>query len=162
MHDQRGFSIIELIVVIAIMGILTGIAIPVYFSLQPKFRLNGAARQIMGDLMWARMQSVSQNNEFKVFFLQNNCIITEHKGFGSVDHIYQILDDDDGDGNIDVGESVIEKHIQTNYYDVIVKSKTADPVFLPRGNAFGASIELENLSGTKSIAINVAGRVRIN
>ena len=59
MHDKKGFTLIELMVTIAITGILAGITLSAYFSLRPKLRLDGAARQIMGDLMWARMQMVT-------------------------------------------------------------------------------------------------------
>src|SRR3990172_10805693 len=80
-HTQEGFSLIEIIIVMVIIGALAGTAIPVYIGMGPSIRLSGATRQIMGDLMWARMQAISQNNEYKVFFLD--------------DHRYQILDDTD-------------------------------------------------------------------
>ncbi len=162
-HDQRGFSLLELFVVIAIIAVATGILLPVFNSMRPKFRLNGAARQLQGDLMWTRMQAINQNNEFKVFFLSKTCTITEHAGWNTTDHVYQILDDDDGDGTIDSGETVIERHLQENYLDVVVDSATVDPVFQPRGNAAGSTIVLQNLSGTKQLVINPStGRIKIN
>lgn len=84
MQNQKGFSLIELIVVMAILGIATGIAVPVYNNMKPQIRLNGAARQVMGDLMWARMQAVSQNNRYRIIFLN--------------EYQYQILDDDNSNG----------------------------------------------------------------
>jgi type IV fimbrial biogenesis protein FimT len=163
MHDQKGFSLLELFVVIAIIAVAAGVLLPVFNSMRPKFRLGGAARQLQGDLLWARMQAINKNNEFKVFFLNKTCNIAEHAGSGSTDHIYQILDDEDGDGSIDSGETVIEKHIQTDYLDVVVGSATASPVFQPRGNASGATIVLQNPSGTKQLVISPAsGRIKIN
>lgn len=147
MHKRKGFSLIEIVVVLVIIGILTGIAIPVYLNMKPSINLSGATRQVMGDLMWARMQAISQNNEFKIFFLDN--------------HRYQILDDDDNDGNIDNGETTITKDIQEKYEDVTFSS-TASPIFQPRGNASGATITLTNASGTKVITVALTGRVKIN
>jgi len=116
----------------------------------PGMRLNGAARQIMGDLMAARMDSVKQNNEVRVFF---NSPGTNQ---------YQILDDDDNDGTADMGEAITTKNIQDNYHDVTFTS-TNNPIFLPRGTATSLpTITLQNSSGTKTVTVSIAGRVKIN
>lgn len=153
-HDKKGFSLVELIIVLSIVIVVAGISIPVYNNLRPRYRLNGAARQVTSDMMWARMQAVSQNNEFKVFFLD--------------DHKYEILDDNNNNGSIDSGESTITKNIQDEYYDVVFSS-TANPIFHPRGIASpGATITLNLLNtdnmkiGTRTVKISLAGRIKID
>ena len=146
--NHRGFTLTELMIVVALMAILAAIAVPNIIAQMPKYRLNGAARQVLSDLMAARMQAVSQNNEFKVFFLDN--------------HRYMILDDDDNDGTADAGETTQTKDIQADYPDVTFSS-TNDPIFHPGGTASNlATITLSNTSGTRSITISSAGRVKIN
>ena len=88
---ESGFTLVEMIVVITVFFIVAAIAIPNFMSLLPGMRLNGAARQVMGDLMAARMNAVKENNEFKVFFSSPSA------------NQYQILDDDDNDGTADGG-----------------------------------------------------------
>lgn len=146
--NKKGFSLIEIIVAIAIIATLTGIAIPVYIGMKPSIQLSGATRQIMGDLMWARMQAISQNNEFKIFFLADN-------------HRYTILDDDNNDGNIDGSDLTVTKDIHDEYCDVTFSS-TNGPIFYPRGNASPTAIvTLTNSIGTKTVTVAMTGRVKI-
>lgn len=91
MYKQKGFSILELIVVVAIVAVVTGIFIPVYFSMKPTIRVNGAARQIQGDFMWARMRAVSENNNYVITF--------GSAGPDLSNNTYYIYDDDDNDFN---------------------------------------------------------------
>ena len=144
---KNGFSLIEMIIAVAILAVLSGAAVTVYVGMKPSISLSGATRQIMGDFMWARMRAVSQNNEFKIFFLD--------------DHRYQILDDDNNNGNIDSSELTVTKDIQDEYYDVTFTS-TANPIFQPRGNAAPTStITITNSIMTKTVIIAITGRVKI-
>jgi len=145
---QSGFTLIEMMIVIAILAIFAAIAVPNFLSYLPKHRLNGAARQVMGDLMAARMQAVSQNNEFKIFFLANG-------------HEYMILDDDDNDGTADAGELTDPKDIHPEYHDVTFSS-TNNPIFLPVGTATDLpTITLTNSVDSKKVTVSMAGRVKI-
>jgi type IV fimbrial biogenesis protein FimT len=146
--NQSGFTLMELILVVAVMGIVAAIAIPSFMALLPAMRVNGAARQVMSDLMDARMEAVKQNHEFKVFFLNN--------------HEYKILDDNDSDGVDDGGLEISRTiDIQDNYKDVTL-SDTGDPVFSPKGTATNLStITVQNASGSKTVSISIAGRVKV-
>ncbi|MFO0795746.1 MAG: GspH/FimT family pseudopilin [Candidatus Brocadiaceae bacterium] len=144
--NKRGFSLIEMTIAVAIIAVLTGVAIPVYISMKSSIQLSGATRQIMEDLMWARMRAINQNNEFKVFFMD--------------DHQYKILDDNNDNGDIDAGESVITKNIRDKYNDITLSSNN-NPIFHPRGNAAPtATVTIVNSCGTKTVAIAITGRVR--
>jgi prepilin-type N-terminal cleavage/methylation domain-containing protein len=91
MYNQKGFSLFELIVVVGIIAAVTGILLPVYFSMKPTIRVNGAARQIQGDFMWARMRAVSENNNYVITF--------GSAGPDLSNDTYYIYDDDNGDFN---------------------------------------------------------------
>lgn len=148
--NHRGFTLTELMIVVALMAILAAIAVPNIIAQMPKYRLNGAARQVLSDLMAARMQAVSLNKRVKVFFDNN--------------HQYRICDDANSDGTVADGEGNVQtKDIQTEYYDVTFSPiPGTNPVFQPRGTASNMTIILANSSGTKTITISTAGRVKIN
>ena len=149
MRKDSGFTLMEVMIVIGTIAIFSGITASTYSSMKPTLMLNGASRQIQGDLMAARMKAVSENNDYKIFFLN--------------DHVYTILDDDDNDGTADAGEWSNSKDIQNEYPDVTFSS-TGDPVLSPKGTADSLiTITLTNINGTsKSVSIAISGRVKIN
>jgi len=44
----------ELMVTLALFVVMAAIAVPNHLSAQPGLRLNGGAREVLGQLMWAR------------------------------------------------------------------------------------------------------------
>ena len=135
-NKQSGFTLVELIVIIAIIAVFAGIAIPNFLSYMPKHRLNGAARQVMGDLMAARMKAVKENTTVTVARVS--------------DHEYKISTAGE--------EKTID--IQSNY-DVTIGS-FSNISFYSRGTAWGATITLTNSAGsTRDVKVHLTGRVKI-
>ena len=147
---NKGFTLMEMMIVIAVIGIVAAIAIPNFMSMLPGMGLNGAARQVMGDLMSARMKAVKENNNFRVHYLSN--------------YTYQIIDDDDNSGSANGGEWTVTKDIRDNYPDgVRFYHSTNNVIFYPRGNASPATLYLETSDGSekKAVIVNITGRTKI-
>lgn len=66
--NKRGYTLTELMVTVAIVGIVAAMAVPSFISYLPHLRLNGAARDLISDLRLARSLAVGQNQRYKVFF----------------------------------------------------------------------------------------------
>ncbi|MDP1708618.1 MAG: GspH/FimT family pseudopilin [Gammaproteobacteria bacterium] len=65
---HAGFSLIELMVTIAVLAVLLGIAIPSFQSMLEKQRLVGAAEQLYEDLQYARTEAIKRNANVFVSF----------------------------------------------------------------------------------------------
>jgi type II secretion system protein H len=68
-RSERGFTVVELLTVIAIMMVVTAIATPSFYYWLPKYRLSAGARQIAADLQLARMKAISQNTSYWLRFI---------------------------------------------------------------------------------------------
>ena len=144
---SMGFTLMELMIVLGIMSI-TLMLTNMWLSTQlPQWRLNGAVRQVMSDLVSAKMKAVVERNRQRIFFQDNRR--------------YLILDDKNNNGKIDVGEPQEARDIQADYQDVTLTASN-NPSFLPRGTASSlASITLTNSAGSKKITVSITGRVKV-
>ena len=132
-----GFTLYEVIVVMVIIAILSGISIHNYMAWIPGIRLNGAARQVMGDLIAARMASVKENVSVVVMHLDN--------------HSYSVTA---GSGTSRI------KDLQPDYPGTTLSFTSV--LFSSRGTTSPRTLTLQNSSGVKTITVAITGRVKIN
>jgi prepilin-type N-terminal cleavage/methylation domain-containing protein len=64
--SEKGFSLTELMIVMVITGILSGLASVSFLSQLPHHRLNGAARDLVSDLRWARQLALAERQPVSV------------------------------------------------------------------------------------------------
>ena len=80
MRKDSGFTLMEIMVVIGIVGILSAIAIPSYIQWMPKHRVGNAARTVMSTLEFARINAVKTNADVAVIFDWANERLTVDSG----------------------------------------------------------------------------------
>jgi prepilin-type N-terminal cleavage/methylation domain-containing protein len=107
--SRAGFSLLEVLVILAIIGIMSTIALPAYFSGQPYRRLKSASRDIYGAMQQARLLAVKNNQPVRVCF-------------NSGANLYSL--DDDGDT---ASCNTLSKQVdlQERYHDVRFITGTA-------------------------------------
>lgn len=161
--DKNGITVTEIIIVGVIIATITGIALPAILKMKPRFALAGATRQVHSDLMLARSEAVSQNNDFKVDF-DNDIAFNDL----DIDYKYEIIDDDNNNGTYDPpSELRSKKDISEQYKNISIWS-TVDPSFDSRGIASGSTIitlELRNsedvVIARKFVRISSVGKINI-
>ena len=62
-QNNNGFTLIELIMVIAIIGILSGIAVMSSRDMYSGYQIRGLARQVYSDMQYARLLAIKQGKE---------------------------------------------------------------------------------------------------
>jgi type II secretion system protein H len=65
-RPRPGFTLVELVIVLAILGIAAAVAMPSVAGMIQGFRVRAVARQIMTDMQSARMGAVAQKTNFRV------------------------------------------------------------------------------------------------
>jgi type IV fimbrial biogenesis protein FimT len=169
MSKQSGFTIIELAVVIAIIGIVSAIAVPNMIGWASRSRVNGAARDIVSMVQKARIEAVRNNEQVYVTFDPDND--------GSMDVNYIAFLDDgqgtadaDSDGVLDGADNGIQDGTERTVYQgqmpagvtlsgVPLGAGAGDTSFNPRAMpSFAGPIALTNNSGyTVTVTIGSAG-----
>lgn len=91
--NQKGFTLVEMLTVVAIIGILSSVAIPSFHVWLHKYRADSEATRLYFNLMASKQRAIRNNS---------TVIVTFSPGTNS----YSIHDDINENGAADVGENV--------------------------------------------------------
>ena len=169
MMKRAGFTLMELIMVILIMMLIAGIAIPTFSRWLPNYRLRAAARDIFSHFQLAKITSIKKNT---------TCAVTFRQAVGGTTFDYVLYVDSDRDVCYDAGEEVLLTVLLETYRDVdfdtglgggdgISFDNNADTLpsvgFLSNGLATGGgSVFLINPNGRQNqVDVSAAGNISL-
>jgi type II secretion system protein H len=148
MRKNDGFSLIELIIVIAVMGIILAIAAPNFTRYRDNTNLREAARDISSDIQLYKQRAIAENVQYSITF-----------NAGTNDYVIQRN-----------GVTIVTRQVGGN--NPVEISGSPAPSFsggvptvslLPRGTATLGSMTLRHATRLSEarIIVNIMGRVRV-
>ncbi len=131
---ESGFSIIELLVVVAVMGLMTVFALPKLVTVRQIMVLDAAAQQLAGDLRRAQVEAIKRNR-----------MITLGRT-GAYSYQMQLI----GNRTFEGGAAFAAGSLD---------SVRLAPIGPPAGG--GGTFILQNGALVKSVVVNASGLVRV-
>ena len=153
MRKHLGFSLLEVMVVMAIIFIIASIAMPPFLRWRTDAQLRGAASNLRGDLELAKLRAIRENSFVAVLFNANDYIIFVDNGTSAGDWL-----EDEDETQIRNGQ------LPEGVYIVMPTALADDRTrFNGRGTAENSgTIIVQNIRGKqKTISINRLGLINL-
>ena len=178
MMRKNGFTMLELVVIIAIFMILVLVAIPGFSRWLPNYRFRAATRDLFSNFQHAKLTAIKRHR---------TCAITFNQDIGGTIYDYVVYVDTGNDLELDAGDEVLTNVLFSERYegvifdtskgggdgidDTIINNDDGNPTFGFLSNGFGidnngdpadGSIYLTNATGRqREVAVSSAGNISI-
>lgn len=149
--NRKGFSLIEVIVVIGILAITGMVAIPNMIDWRHGMRLRAAVNEVRGDLETARARAIKENAQVTVEFVP-------------ADGRYRLTCLDAAGSTVLIKEQSLPPGLRfaVDHPDYTFDGSSHKASFSSRGTAQSGTLVLENeKEKTASITVNFLGRIEV-
>jgi len=150
--NKKGFTVIELTIVLSIIGIMSIIAIPSYLAWLPRHELKTSVRHIYDDMNRAKFKAIKSNTVAVIIFSIPN-------------DTYTVFLDSSGNWALDAFETTISTGTLENGVDITGSTLPSHTYgFNSRGMSASnpGQVQLTNGSGLlMGVRVNVAGSLSI-
>jgi type IV fimbrial biogenesis protein FimT len=173
MKGQTGFTLTEVLVVVAIVAILLSIGVPSYRYITNAYRMSAEMNSLVGDLMYARAEAIKEGQSVAICVSSDgqNC-----SGATNWQNGWIVFPDPTGGGSADVPASIL--HVQASFTgatpDALVPVNPISSIIFNRegfavgapgnvafgGNQFTLHDPTVNAAWTRCLFINPQGMIQ--
>ena len=162
MRSERGYTLFEVLIVVALIGIVSAISVPVFIESNARNALWTGAEQVGSTIRSARFRAISQNTNYRVVF---NCpndnelralIVTGDAAIDDPDDIDNRCNDTyEGDsGIIELPTGVAYDADDADFLEV-----TGRGIFTAAGGAIPLTLTVTHGGATRLLTISGTGQV---
>ena len=154
MSRNNGFTLVELMIVIAIFGVLAGIMTPSFLAWRDRSKVRGDATELRSAFESAKLRAIKHNTNVVVVFPDATS--------------YQVFIDTNEDGLRDAGEDIMLTRTLAPGVSITANTFTGnDMAFNPRGmangpNSTGRVIMTSPGGENYEVVVSSFGRVRMD
>jgi Tfp pilus assembly protein FimT len=76
-RTNAGFTLVETMVIVAVIGILAGLTIPAFMNYLQRQKVQGARNELMADIAYARSLAIARRTTFRIVFTDNAYTIVQ-------------------------------------------------------------------------------------
>lgn len=170
-HAARGFSLVEVLSVVAVLGVLAGVAVPSFQAFGGSMRVSASSNELLADLLLARSEAIKRNTRVVVCKSRDGQACATA---GSWQQGWIVFADQDGDGLHAAGEPVLQRQLPgatalritgngslANYVAYVANGSTR----LTNGGFQAGTLTVcqasDQPTAARQIVINATGRPRV-
>ncbi len=164
--NSKGFTLIEAVVVVAIIGIVSTIAITGYLGWKPGHVFRGAVSQVQNDLNRAMLRAVETRKQCRVVFstdgyqLEDGNRARNSNAWGNVDE--NGVHTPDVPFTSESFDNLPQITLLNGVGNVIIPGSEPSVIFSPRGTANPGSLSVNhNNVGQARVVVNITGRIDV-
>ncbi len=160
-------TLIELMVVLAVVGVLLGIAVPSFVGLTQTNRVAGEINALSGDLQFARAEAIKEGLPVSICTSSDglSCLGSSNWNTGWI-----VFSDANGTKSVDAGDVVLRKQppwkstdtfSADNNTSAVTYSRDGFAIALPGTVTWKLHTQPLNAGASRCVALNIAGRQQV-